>query len=105
MIHIGKSVKTGQFQVTVVAPNGEPLSTSELLSTKAKAFNNALSQRHSFETHHVIVQDDTPAKPILYMLQAGEKPSKLNDVTMQYKEVTIQPKHIVGKKPTPIKKK
>jgi uncharacterized protein YegP (UPF0339 family) len=61
MIHITKS-KTG-FLVVNVAKNGEPLATSEVLSSKAKCWKNILAQMKLFETgmnaNFLDIQDDT----------------------------------------------
>jgi uncharacterized protein YegP (UPF0339 family) len=59
MIHINKSRKTGQFIVTVVAENGEKLSSSELLKTRQSAIKNIRAQIIQFGNDSALVQDNT----------------------------------------------
>ncbi len=73
MIHLCRSAKTKEFYVVVLAKNGEVLSTSELLKSKASAWKNIKSQITSITGSamtRVNVQDDTIQKPCIYLIDA-----------------------------------
>lgn len=72
MIHINKS-KDKKYYVTVVAENGEILSTSETLNSKRNAWKNVEAQAKAFNPinedeldkwYHVLVTDNTGKKPV-----------------------------------------
>jgi uncharacterized protein YegP (UPF0339 family) len=69
MYHICKS-KSG-FMVVLVANNGEPLSTSQVLSSKQKAWGNVKSQLSVITTGDVRVQDDTLTEAKVYLYDWG----------------------------------
>lgn len=99
MLHICKSEKTGEFIVVDVDhTNGEVLTSSQLLSSKAKAFQNINAQRKSWPAHGVYVQDDTPKKSVIYF-SGVEGHDKLSEDEVEERDMKIMPKHIIGKKP------
>lgn len=69
MIHIHRSVDK-KFYVTVVAENGETLSTSEMLNSKQAAWKNIKAQAAEFASHNwQDVTDNTGKKPVKYEYQ------------------------------------
>jgi len=67
MIHISKSKRNGQFFVTTKSSiNGKKLASTETLKSKASAWRNIKGQMKVWEADHVLVQDNTAAKPIVY---------------------------------------
>jgi hypothetical protein len=92
MIHICRN--SHGFYVVVTGSNGESLSTSELLSSKPKAWKNIIAQRKNFarigDTPPVAVQDDSPFMKVkLYWLRADGVREKNNNNPV--------PKYIPGK--------
>lgn len=75
MVHICKS-DTG-FLVATIGKNGEPLSVSEVLTSKANCWKNIRSQMISFKKGlgEMRVQDDCPNKSIVYSVVAVDKPT------------------------------
>ncbi len=71
MIHLVKA--KGGFMVVTLADNGEPLATSEILTTKESAINNLLSQNRQHGGFKVLFQDDTARKSIIYKWTLGQK--------------------------------
>lgn len=68
MIHICKS-DTG-FLVATIGKNGEPLSVSEVLTSKANCWKNIRAQTDNFNSDKydgIIVQDDTLKKSVTYV--------------------------------------
>lgn len=83
--------------LVTVADNGEPLSTSEILSSKQKCFANAKSQLCScyisladYLHPGVLVQDDTGKKSVLYLVKMKGKANK-------YIQDFLKPKYVPGK--------
>lgn len=69
MIHIKKSIDK-QFYVTVVGENGECLSTSEMLTSKQKAWKNIEAQWNEFGAVVLLeITDDTFKKPKIVQVQ------------------------------------
>lgn len=65
MIHIKRSTDK-KFYVTLTGENGEPLSTSEMLSSKQKTWKNIRAQCIAFESLEMNVIDATFKKPVMY---------------------------------------
>jgi uncharacterized protein YegP (UPF0339 family) len=76
MLHICRSAKTKEFYVVVLGRNGEVLSTSELLKSKAAAIKNVKAQVKSFfgeeNDDAVTFQDDTFPKSKMFYTYKGK---------------------------------
>jgi hypothetical protein len=94
MVHIVKT-KTG-FMVVTVAKNGEPLSTSEVLSSKQKCWTNVKAQIKAFENQNngIYVQDDVFVKSIMYYFYMTYGGKWIKDLT----GFTPKPKYKSNKK-------
>lgn len=99
MYHIVKTKLKPGFRLVAVGNNGEPLSSSEVFTTKEKCFVNAKAQLNScfvsLADHlwpGVLVQDDTLPKPILWVVRPKGKKSK-------YIQSEVKPKYIPGRNP------
>lgn len=99
MIHIGKSPKTGLFQVATIAANGEELNSSEPLATKALAVKNIASSMDSYRgVHWLVVQDDSKKNPVLCVVDKENRKIKvLNEVEILHYEANVMTPYIPGK--------
>lgn len=92
MIHITRNRKK-QFYVVLVAKNGEVLSTSKPLTSRANAFKNIQAQCKQFGSIAVAqVQDDTPPTPTSWLVDEDNKlqATKIKPVPRYDRKRTLQ---------------
>ena len=73
MIHINKSLKTGQFIVVTTGKNHEKLNSSELLKSKQSAYKNIRADLVEKESESALVQDNTLKHPEVVRVYADQK--------------------------------